>query len=202
MKEILKSDLASADPVSGGADAKLHEFVRQMAFGAQEAVTAESPARTPWWKRRRTMIPLGIAGVVALSAAAWLVPLSEIVNGTPVKLDAEIPINYTTDTGVDVSCRYGIYIGDPAHRSAADERVAKFVETHDWSAIGQRIYKKAIANPFVPGPGDDEEVDTQASRDTASFDNATDLIWNEIPSDVRAGVQSAGMTSDCTGQLR
>jgi hypothetical protein len=148
------------------------------------------------------MIPLGIAGVVALTGAAVVIPLSLGINGTQVELDAEIPIIYTTDTGVDVSCRYGIYFGDPVQRGAADERLAAFVENHDWTGIGQRVYDEAIANPFVPGPDDDWEVDNQEIRDAFSFNRATDLIWSEIPSDLQQAGQSTGATTDCKGQLR
>lgn len=201
MTETLKSELASADPAPGGEDAKLQALVRRLNTNAREAsVTASSP-QTPWWKRRRAMIPLGIAGLVALTGAAVLVPLGLWVNGTKVDLDAEIPIIYTTDNGVDVSCRYGIYFGDPANRSVADEQLADFVENHDWTGIGQRIYDEAIANPFTPGPNDDWEVDNQEIRDSFSFFRAVNLIWDEIPTDLDAG-QSSGGTSDCTGQLR
>lgn len=74
MNETLRSDIASADPVGGDEDAKLHELVRRMATNAREASIAEPPARTRWWKRRRIMIPFGIAGVVALTGAAVVIP--------------------------------------------------------------------------------------------------------------------------------
>lgn len=203
MKELLQSDLTSADPVFGPDDAGLHDLARRMAGDARRAVTAESATPRPWWKRRRTIIPLGIAGVVALTGTAVVIPLSLGVNHTWVDPDTEIPIVYTTDTGVDVSCRYGIYFGDPVDRSAADERLAEFVKSHDWTGIGQRIYEEAIANPFVPGPNDDWEVDTQDARDESSFSRATtDLILNEIPSDLmQEPGQTSVATTDCKGQL-
>lgn len=146
--------------------------------------------------------PSGVAGVIALTGAAVLTPLQLWINDTPVELDVEIPIVYTTDTGVDVACRFGISFGEPAHRTEADERLAEFVENHDWTGIGQRIYDEAIANPFVPGPDDDWEVDTQEIRDTFSFNRAIDLIWAEIPADLQPTGQSAGGAMDCTGRLR
>jgi hypothetical protein len=128
--------------------------------------------------------------------------LSLAINGTQVDLDVEIPIIYTTDNGMDVSCRYGIYFGDPAHRTAGDEQLAEFVENHDWTGIGQRIYDEAIANPFVPGPNDDWEVDNQELRDNFSFNIAlSSIIWEEIPKSPQAG-WTGGATSDCTGKLR
>lgn len=202
MNEQLHSELASADPVPGSDDAELRALVRRMSAEAREASIAASAARAPWWKRRRVMIPLAVGVVVALTGSAVLVPLDLWSDGVKVDLDAEIPIVYTTDTGVDVTCRFGIHFGDPTHRTAADEALAEFVETHDWTGIGQRIYDEAILNPFVPGPDDDLEVDTQEGRDAFSFYRALDLISEEIPIELRQAGQSSGATTDCTGQLR
>lgn len=201
MNEQLKSDLASADPVTGGEDAELRGLVRRMARDAQAVATMGAASRTPWWKRRRVMVPMGLAALVAVTGAAVLIPLQLGINGTQVELDAEIPIVYTTDTGVEVSCRFGIYFGDPADRSAADERLAAFVNEHDWTGIGQRIYEEAIANPFVPGSDDDWEVDTPELRDQSSFHRATQVIWEEIPDDLLHDGWSSGSTMDCKGQL-
>ncbi|WP_341974425.1 hypothetical protein LTA6_002867 [Microbacterium sp. LTA6] len=203
MNELLRSDLASADPVAAGEDARLHDLVRRMTVDTREASIAGTLTRAPWWKRRRTMIPLGIAGAIALTGAAVMIPLGIAVNGTPVEMDVEIPILYTTDTGVDVSCRYGIYFGDPATRSAADERLAEFAQNHDWTGIGQRVYEEAIANPFAPGPNDVWETDTQELRDRHSFNLAIGgVLYGEIPAELRAEGQQVGGTMDCTGQLR
>lgn len=203
MKEPLKSRLASADPLdSHHDDTQLRTLMRRASADAREIVSVKYAARKPWWRRRRAMFPLAIAGVVALTGAAVAIPLGLWVNGTQVDLDVEIPINYTTDTGTEVSCRYGMYFGEPTRRSIADERLAEFVEEHDWTGIGQRIYAEAIAKPFVPGPDDDLEVDNQEIRDQFSFNRALDVIWQEIPSELRDAGYSAGGTSDCTGQLR
>lgn len=175
MNEQLKSDLASADPIITGEDAKLRGLVRNLASDARKAATSGVNRRVPWWKRRRAMLPIGLVAAFALTGAAVLVPLGQLwVNDVPVEFDAEIPIVYTTDTGVDVSCRYGIYFGVPTNRTEADEQLADFVQNHDWSGIGQRIYDEAIANPFVPGPNDDWQVDTPELRDRASFNRALD----------------------------
>ena len=165
MNETLRSALSAADPVAGEEDAKLHELVQRMTASVRRTATAPSPAPTPWWKRRRVLIPMAIPAVVALSGAAVVIPLGLWINGTEAELDAEIPIVYTTDTGVDVSCRAGIYFGDPVGRTADDDELAEFVNDHNWTGIGQRIYEEAIANPFVPGPNDDLEVDNQDLRD-------------------------------------
>jgi len=198
MKNSLLADIDAADPAVGENDAELHVAVRRMAYEARLAVLAEVVTQKPWWKRRRAIIPLGIAGVVALSGAALAVPLTMVVNGTQVQPDVDIPINYTTATGVHVSCRYDVYVGDPAHRSASDERLANFLHTHDWDGIGQRIYQRALDDPFVPSPDDHLEVNDQQTRDQFSFTRATNLIFEEMPREFR----SAGGATDCSGQLR
>lgn len=201
MNEKLQSELAGVDPVSGGEDAGLRYLMYRMARDAQEVATAESAVRRPWWKRTRALIPLSIAGVIALTGAAVAIPLGLWVSGTKVEFDAEIPIAYATDTGIDVNCRYGIYFGDPTIRSAADEQLADFVHEHDWTGIGQRIYAEAIAHPFVPGPDDHLEVDTPKVRDQFSFTHATGLIWEEIPVALRQAGYSSASTMDCKGLL-
>ena len=201
MNEKLKSDLASADPVAGGEDATLHGLVQRMARDAQAAAATGTAGRSSWWKRPRAMVPMGLVALVAVTGAAVLIPLQLGINGTHVELDAEIPIVYTTDTGVEVSCRFGIYFGDPADRSPADERLASFMNEHDWTGIGQRIYDEAIADPFVPGPNDEWEVDTPELRDQSSFFRATEVIWEEIPDNLMHDGWSSGSTMDCKGQL-
>jgi hypothetical protein len=63
------------------------------------------------------------------------------------------------------------------------------------------IYAEAVANPFVPGPDDVWEVDTQELRDQVSFSRATEVIWEEIPDDLMRDGWSSGSTMDCKGQL-
>lgn len=202
MNELLRSELTAADPLPSDENSELQDVVRRVAAAARDASRTQSATREPWWKRRRIVIPLGIAGIAALTGAAVVIPLSLGINGTQVNLDAEIPIVYTTDNGIDVRCRYGIYFGDPANRTAADEQLAEFVANHDWTGIGQRIYDEAIANPFVPGPNDDWEVDNQELRDNFSFNIALNaIIWEEIPKSPQAGWTGGG-ASDCTGKLR
>ncbi|MFB7252539.1 hypothetical protein [Microbacterium sp. NPDC056234] len=203
MNEQLKSDLASADPIVDRDDAEVGHLVRRIASAAEAATNAKGSARVPWWKRRRSVIPLGVVALVAATGAAVLIPLQlGTEDGAQFSVDAEIPINYTTETGVDISCRYGIYFGDPSNRTAADERLADFVNDHDWTGIGQRIYDEAMSNPFVPGPNDDWQVDTQQLRDKASFSQAATLIWIEIPDELMREGQQSASTTDCKGQLR
>lgn len=203
MTETFESELVSADPAAGGEDEYVRILVRRLNADAREASTESSQARQPWWKRHRVMIPLGVGGLVALTGAALLSPLQLWVGGAEVDLDVQIPIVYTTDTGVEVSCKYGIYFGDPGGRTTTDQKLAEFVQNHDWTGIGQRIYDRAIANPFIPGPDDHWDSDTQEMRDRFSWSQATSLIYEEMPATLlqQAG-QSSGATSDCTGQLQ
>ena len=193
----ISDELAAADPATP-SDPKVRELVASMSAGAEREIRSN---RRPFWRRRRVIIPTLVVGALTLAGAAVVVPLSLWVNGTQVDV-VNIPINYTTDTGVQVSCRYGIYFGDPANRTEADEDLTEFVENHDWDGIGQRIYDEAMANPFVPGPNDDWEVDNQELRDNFSFNRALSVIWTEIPEELQKSAQSAGGTTDCKGQLR
>ncbi|WP_235565653.1 hypothetical protein [Microbacterium sp. Root166] len=206
MTEPIQSLLAAADPVSGVEDARLRGLVRSMADDVRTAATTEPAVMAPWWKRRRAIIPLGIASVVALTAAG--LPLTMGIDGMRVDPDAVIPIVYTTDTGADVSCRYGIYFGNPADRSALDKQLAAFVKDHDWTGIGQAAYEYAIANPFVPGRDGGLQWDTQQNRDVMSLNIAiSHMIEDEIPDELRnadPAVSGAldNSTTDCTtGQL-
>ncbi|UJP10343.1 hypothetical protein L2X99_01095 [Microbacterium sp. KUDC0406] len=158
--------------------------------------------RRHWWKRPRIVVPIAFGIAVLATGAAEYVPLMLGVNGTPVDVEVRIPIHYVTDSGVTIDCEEGLYVGDPAHRTAADEKLADFLKAQDWSGIGQEIYDKAIAEPFVPGPNDDWEVDTQELRDGFSFRNAESLIYERIPDELTPDGTSIGGTGTCAGQLR
>lgn len=154
-----------------------------MAVDARARSTTNLPVRAPWWKRKPVLVPLSIAGIAALTAAAVVSPLYANRFGTSVEPDADIPIRYITDSGVEVNCRYGIYFGDPEARNDTDEQLAEFVHNHDWTGIGQRIYDEALANPAVPG--DEETAANQEAQDVASFMIAFRLIHEELPNDLR-----------------
>lgn len=177
------------------------QLITQMANAASSEVST-ARLRTSWWKKPRIVVPIVIGAAIMTTAGALIVPLALGVNGIQVDVDARIPIHYTTETGVTVDCTYGIYVGDPAHRTAADHRLAKYLSAHDWSGIGEKVYDRAMANPFVPGPNDDWEVDNQELRDQFSFNNALNLIYERIPADLMTEGTSTGATTNCTGQLR
>lgn len=147
-------------------------------------------------------MPIAIGTALVTTAGALIVPLALGINGQQVDIDALIPIHYTTETGVTVDCTYGIYVGDPADRTAADQELADYLNTQDWSGIGEEIYDQAMANPFVPGPNDDWQVDNQQIRDRFSFNRALNVIYERIPADLMTEGMSTGATTNCTGQLR
>ncbi|WP_322411010.1 hypothetical protein [Microbacterium invictum] len=205
MTDSLQSRLAAADPVDTDVDARLNELVRDVVAATEAEATTASPSPAPWWKRRRITIPIGVAGVLALTGAAFVLPLDRFgVGGITVDADVVIPISYTTDTGVDVDCRYAIYYGDPTDRTESDERLAAFMVEQDWSGVGQRMYVRAIANPFVPGRDGGLQSDTQANRDQMSLSIAiSDVIEEIIPDDLRdnrEGLIESSVT-DCQGKL-
>lgn len=207
MDEQLLSDLAVADPAAADAYATTHDLVRQMAVAAKGAALSGSVTRPTWWRRRRVLLPAMIVGVAALSGAALLVPLNIQLNNGQVKGDVVIPIDYTTDTGKQITCRDAIFYGDDnGHKDAADKRLAAFMAKHDWTGIGQRAYEEALAHPFVPGVDGGMAHDTPEGRDEMSFSRALDVVIEaEIPADLRInpakrGTISSG-ASDCHGEL-
>jgi hypothetical protein len=112
MNESLKSQLTAADPARESNDAQTGDLVRRMSVDAYQAASLNTAvSRVPWWRRRPGVALLAIGGVLALTGAAVAIPLTLWVGGTQVDLDAKIPIAYTTDTGVEVTCEYGIYLG-------------------------------------------------------------------------------------------
>lgn len=205
MNEMLRSALASADPLPTAEDPRTDELVRQMAVRARSA-TETTPAAVPWWKRRRAVIPLGIGAAVALTGGALVAPLTIFIDGIFFDPDARIPIVYTTDTGTEVSCRYAIYFGDSEDRSEGEEKLAAFVAAHDWDGFGQKVYELALSDPFVPGIDGGLDVDTQQRRDEASLFTAIyRSIEAEFPAELRDLQQAEGIldsgSSDCQGQL-
>lgn len=205
MNEMLRSALASADPLPDGEDPRTDEIVRQMAAQARSS-TETAPAKLPWWKRRRAIIPLGVGAAVALTGGALVAPLTVFIDGIFFEPDTRIPIVYTTDTGAEVSCRYAIYFGDSENRSEGEEKLAAFVAEHDWEGFGQRVYELALSDPFVPGVDGDLDVDTQQRRDEMSLFTAIyRSIEAELPTELQALQQAEGIldsgTTDCQGQF-
>lgn len=145
-----------------------------------------------WWKRPLVTFPILTVGTLAIAAGAVVYSFG----GNP---DVVIPINYVTDSGQAVSCGYALHIGTEASTDAGPLR--KFVAEHDWSGIGQRVYREAIAHPFVPTPAEAGEF-TQANIDRFSLDLALNTV---VSSEYPVGLTPDGISgaeSSCTGELR
>jgi hypothetical protein len=203
MNEQTISDLESADPVGAGDDDGVRDAVLQMAYSARNRAGSErAKAVAPWWKRHHALLPISIATMAVLTGGAILIPLDLSVSGVSVEPDVEIPIVYTTDTGVEVSCREQFFFGEPGDRDDDDVRVAEFMRSHDWTGIGQQIYEEALANPIIP----EADGGTEPQFDQASFSSATSrVIEAEIPVSLRAAWAEEGTlystVTDCTGEL-
>jgi hypothetical protein len=196
------SDLESADPV-GADDDRLRELIGRMAIAARaEAKREGAQAVVPWWKRHHALLPISIATMTIVTAGAILIPLDLSVSGVSVEPDVEIPIVYTTDTGVDVSCRQQFFFGEPSNRNDDDAQIADFMSNHDWTGIGQQIYEEALANPIIP----EADGGTEPQFDQASFSSAASrVIEAEIPASLRAAWSKEGTVystvTDCMGEL-
>lgn len=159
IKETLQSQLASADPVAEGADDSARALVRRMSAEARAAYVVRSRERAPWWKRPRTVLPVGLVGLAALTGAAVLVPLGLSINGTQVDPDVEIPIVYTTDTGTHVSCRYGITSVTP--------------RTGAWLTNGWRSSLRLMTGPELASASTTKQQPTLMSRDPMTTGKST-----------------------------
>lgn len=136
------------DPARAYAE-DTEQLIAEMAVTtSREASTA--PGRQRWWRMPRIVVPIGIGAALVTTAGTLFIPPIFGINGRTVVAEVTIPIHYTTETGVTVDCTYGIYVGDPAKRTAADRKLADYLNTRGWSGIGQEIYDQAMANPFVP----------------------------------------------------
>lgn len=160
-------------------------------------------ARRRWWRDWRIALPIGVVSVVALSGAAIVAPLVLGVNGEWVELDARIPITYQTNSGVSVTCEYGLYVSSENGRTADDERLAAFFAREDWTTIGQEIYDFAIANPVEPREGEVWTNDSPETRDAISFKLAFyPVIQSRLPADLRGNGSGWSSTDTCTGPYR
>lgn len=206
MSERLQSVIEDANHVRNERNESIDALVRQMATAARETNDATSASRRMrWWRRRRIMLPLGITGALVLTGGAALIPLSIWINGTQVEPDISIPIEYTTDTGVPVACTYLIYYNFE-DRDEDNDRLNAFLQSHDWSGIGQRAYKEAISDPFVPGPEGSLQNDSQQARDRVSLGRGINrALLEEIPAELQGPLSrtdsTSASTTDCEGLL-
>ncbi|GAB3631674.1 hypothetical protein GCM10027421_10270 [Microbacterium shaanxiense] len=152
----------------------------------EEAVHSRAKRR----RRNLWLIPGAVVAAGALTAgAAVFAPYFDP--------DVRIPIEYVTDTGVEVTCTYALRVGSVV--GGENPKLREWLTSQDWSGVGQRIYEDAVANPFIPGE-DDEGEWTPEIVDSVSFFNAVGRQTDVPDGLVVFGDEIAG-TSDCTGQL-
>lgn len=167
---------------------------------ALDALVVE--ARTEAGRRRSTrrrqntwLVPgIVVAGVALTAGAVVFTP-----NFDP---DMRVPIEYVTDTGVEVSCTYAMRVGSVI--GGENPELREWVTSQDWTGVGQRIYDDAIAHPFVPEGETSAEGNewTPELVDAVSWFDAMDRqILGSIPEGLPVYGDEISGSSDCTGQL-
>lgn len=197
--DTLDEELRQADPVTRLRRDDVTLIIASMA----NALPNQSSRKTQWWKNWRIAVPVAAVSVLAITGAAIAAPLLLGVDGEWVDVDARIPITYETESGVSVSCVYGLYVTSAAGRTAEDERLGEFLADADWAGIGQEIYDYAIANPITPQAGEVWTNDSPEVRDAISFKLAvTPVITDHVPAELLAHGSGWGSTDTCTGPFR
>ncbi|WP_423494036.1 hypothetical protein IM711_10925 [Microbacterium esteraromaticum] len=156
-----------------------------------DASRAEA-ARTRVNRRRRSfwLIPGAVVAAGALTAGAALF-------APHFDPDVRIPIEYATDTGVEVTCTYALRVGSVV--GGENPQLREWLASQDWSGVGQRIYEDAVANPFVPGEDDEGEWTAEIVDSVSFFDAMARQI--AVPDGLAVFGDEVAGTSDCTGQL-
>lgn len=156
-------------------------------------------------RRRRAawLIPGAVLAVGALTAGA-------VVVDRYTRVDVPIAIEYTTDTGLTVTCTANIEGGSFFAPKPAE--VIDYYKTHDFTGIGQRVYDYALVLA-----GDREGTPDVLPRSVAWI---PDEDWTGYPDDAALsqslvsfllidvtldlGLEGSGgadLRSDCTGPL-
>ncbi len=192
-------ELRQGDPVVG----LRHDEATSLITAMVGELQAGHLPTTRWWKNWKVTVPVGVVGVLALTGAAIAAPLVLGVDGQWVDIDARIPITYETESGVSVSCVYGLYVSSAAGRTAEDDRLGEFLADADWTGIGQEIYDYAIANPVTPQEGEVWNNDSPEVRDAISFKLAvTPVITAHVPAELLNSGSGWSSTDTCTGPFR
>lgn len=181
--------LMTSRPRSFAEDAQVRQ---QIADLVAETHAADAAGRAPR-RRRRLLIAIPVVGFGALALTAGALVVTSM---TPA---VTIPISYTTDTGRTVTC--SVEAGGGSILDPQSTAIGKYLRSQDWSGIGQRVYDRAIANPYAPGPDADADI-AQEEIDNTSWSNAmAALIPGTMPEDLIADWTYTGWSSDCTGEL-
>lgn len=175
-----------------------------------ESRNAGAGQRTRHRKRLLWLVPGAVVAVGALTAGA-------VVADQMTRLDVPIAVEYTTDTGVTVSCTAHIASSLFSPRLA---EVTEYYKTHEFAAdgIGQRIYNYALVltgekegTPadlpnsvgWLPGDGSSPDWEPQPAR-SALTESMLNFIVLDVENELGLAAGRGGaaeMQTDCTGQL-
>jgi hypothetical protein len=177
-------------------DHAMRASIDQMVESVSSASARRPKVGASMWRRPIFLLPT--IGVLAIATTAGAVAYSFSKSDATV-----IPINYTTSSGQQISCGYGVTgITELPGGTTIAIALRKFVSSHDWSGTGERVYDYAIAHPFIPTPAEKGEF-TQGQIDSFSFSQAlAAVIGDEIPATVEPAGYLGGGESDCLGTLR
>ncbi len=200
--EVLSGSSPTFDP-SVATEAALDALVLE----SRNAALGEVGRRR---KRLLWLVPGAVVAVGALTAGA-------VVAEQMTRLDVPITVEYTTDTGVTVSCTAHIASSLFSPRLA---EVTEYYKTHEFAAdgIGQRIYNYALvltgeregmpadlprSVEWLPGDGSSPDWEPQSAR-SALTESMLDFIVIDVENELGLSAGRGGaaeMHTDCTGQL-
>jgi hypothetical protein len=161
-----------------------------------ELAAATKPSRTrsvPLWKRKHVLLPAVAFVILATTAGGVVAQWAQ-------NSDVAIPVSYTTDTGDTINCTFAITVSSGLRRDGShvskDVNVSalrKFMQTNNWSGLGQQSYDRAIDSSWTPAGG---------MPGVALFNRAaTEEISQQIPEALLGDGISWGAGSDCSGRL-
>ena len=111
-------------------------------------VVASQAPRTH--RRRRVGWAAVASGVVLLTAAGGSLTAVQLrtppfvtVPGGVQRSQPTVPVNYTTTSDAEVSCQAFLEFQNLSR--AQLEEVETYVESQDWSPVGQSVYDRAVA---------------------------------------------------------
>lgn len=202
--------LAASDPHAGDLDRVVLASALALVETTRDAATATSRHRRRLWIPAVSIAALlATAGTGAAVATdffrSWPVHFEiagEVVDKV-VDADVVIPIEYTTESGVHVSCTYAL-----AYVWGETSGLHDFVSSHDWSGLGQRAYEEHIARPFYPSSvtridedGTRTELTPEEIRaDGPVFSHAIDVVFTaELPAELRDDEYLSQGHTDCDG---
>lgn len=184
-----------ADSRPGGLSS--HPAIKHQLSELVAEAEPSSTRRVPFWKRKRFLLPAAAFLILATTAGA-------VVAMWVQDSDVAIPISYITDTGKTIECTFAISansvyrddgsLADNAANAAEVSALREFMQTNDWSDLGQQAYERATDDARVP-PGDGVD---------APFNLAvSELIDEQLPKHLFGdGIGWGwGAGSDCSGQL-